>query len=249
MTIRNLDKLFKPESIALIGASKRPGSVGAVLAKNLFGGGFDGPVMPVNPKHRSIQGVLTHQSIESLPLVPDLAVIATPPATVPDLIAELGEKGTKAAVVITAGLNVTGEGGASLRQAMLDAARPHLLRIIGPNCLGTLVPGIGLNASFAHLSPNTGKLAFVAQSGAVVTSVLDWATSRGIGFSHLVALGDMSDVDFGDMLDYLANDPGTNAILLYIEAINDARKFMSAGRAAARMKPVVVVKAGRHPEG
>ena len=249
MTIRNLDQLFKPASIALIGASKRPGSVGAVLAKNLFGSGFDGPVMPVNPKHRSIQGVLTHPSIESLPLVPDLAVIATPPATVPGLIAELGEKGTKAAVVITAGLGQQGDDGRSLKQAMLDAAKPHLLRVVGPNCLGTLVPGLGLNASFAQLSPKTGKLAFVAQSGAVVTSVLDWATSRGIGFSHLVALGDMSDVDFGDMLDYLASDPATSAILLYIEAITDARKFMSAGRAAARMKPVVVVKAGRHPEG
>ena len=249
MTIRNLEKLLKPGSIALIGASKRPGSVGSVIAKNLFGGGFDGPIMPVNPKHRSIQGVLTHQSIESLPLLPDLAVIATPPATVPGIIGELGEKGTKAAVVITAGLGEQGNDGKNLRQAMLDAAKPHLLRIVGPNCLGTLVPGIGLNASFAHLSPVPGKLAFVAQSGAVVTSVLDWATSRGIGFSHLVALGDMSDVDFGDMLDYLANDPGTSAILLYIEAITSARKFMSAGRAAARMKPVVVVKAGRHPEG
>ncbi|MGI9501864.1 MAG: acetate--CoA ligase family protein, partial [Geminicoccaceae bacterium] len=249
MTIRNLEKLFAPQSIALIGASKRPGSVGAVLAENLFGGGFDGPVMPVNPKHRSIQGVLTFETVASLPLVPDLAVIATPPATIPGLIAELGAKGTKAAVVITAGLGERGDDGASLRQAMLDAAKPHLLRIVGPNCLGTLVPGLGLNASFAHLSPKPGKLAFVAQSGAVVTSVLDWATSRGIGFSHLVALGDMSDVDFGDMLDDLANDPGTSAILLYIEAITDARKFMSAGRAAARMKPVVVVKAGRHPEG
>ena len=249
MTIRNLDKLFKPQSIALIGASKRPGSVGAVLAKNLFGGSFDGPVMPVNPKHRSIQGVLTHQTIDSLPLIPDLAVIATPPQTVPGIIGELGAKGTKAAVVITAGLSESGEDGRSLRQAMLEAARPHLLRVVGPNCLGTLVPGIGLNASFAHLSPKSGKLAFVAQSGAVVTSVLDWATSRGVGFSHLVALGDMSDVDFGDMLDYLANDPGTSAILMYIEAITNARKFMSAGRAAARMKPVVVVKAGRHPEG
>ncbi|MEM9440510.1 MAG: bifunctional acetate--CoA ligase family protein/GNAT family N-acetyltransferase [Pseudomonadota bacterium] len=249
MTIRNLDKLFKPGSIALVGASKRQASVGAVLAKNLFSGGFDGPVMPVNPKHRSIQGVLTHETIESLPLVPDLAVIATPPATVPEIISELGAKGTKAAVVITAGLDEPSAAGRSLRQSMLEAARPHLLRIVGPNCLGTLVPGIGLNASFAHLSPKPGKLAFVAQSGAVVTSVLDWATSRGIGFSHAVALGDMSDVDFGDMLDYLANDSGTSAILLYIEAITDARKFMSAGRAAARMKPVVVVKAGRHPEG
>ena len=249
MTIRNLEKLFKPESIALIGASKRPGSVGAVLARNLFASGFDGPIMPVNPKYRSLQGVLTFENIDSLPLVPDLAIIATPPATVPGLIAELGAKGTKAAVVITAGLGESGDDGRSLKQAMLDAAKPHLLRVVGPNCLGVLIPGIGLNASFAHLSPKSGKLAFVGQSGAVTTSVLDWAASRGIGFSHLVALGDMSDVDFGDMLDYLANDPGTNAILLYIEAITDARKFMSAGRAAARMKPVVVVKAGRHPEG
>ena len=249
MTIRNLEKLFKPEAIALIGASKQPGSVGAVLAENLFGSGFDGPILPVNPKHRSIQGVLTFESVDSLPLVPDLAIIATPPATVPGLIAELGAKGTKAAVVITAGLGEADGDGQNLMQAMLDAAKPHLLRVVGPNCLGVLVPGAGLNASFAHLSPKPGKLAFVGQSGAVTTSVLDWATSRDIGFSHLVALGDMSDVDFGDMLDYLANDPGTNAILLYIEAITDARKFMSAGRAAARMKPVVVVKAGRHPEG
>ncbi len=249
MTTRNLDRLFKPQSVALIGASKRVSSVGSVLAKNLFGSGFDGPIMPVNPKHRSIQGVLTFPDIESLPLVPDLAVIATPPDTVPGIIHQLGEHGTKAAVVITAGLNETGAGGASLKQAMLDAAKPHLLRVVGPNCLGILVPGLGLNASFAHIDPLPGRLAFVAQSGAVVTSVIDWATSRGIGFSHLVALGDMADVDVGDMLDYLANDPGTNAILLYIEAITDARKFMSAGRAAARMKPVVVVKAGRHPEG
>ena len=249
MTIRNMEKLFKPQSIALIGASRRPNSVGAVLANNLFSSGFDGPVMPVNPKHLSVQGVLAFRTVASLPLVPDLAVIATPPATVPGLIAELGAKGTKAAVVITAGLDEQGKDGKSLKKAMLDAAKPHLLRVIGPNCLGTLVPGVGLNASFAHLSPKPGKLAFVAQSGAVVTSVLDWATSRGIGFSHLAALGDMSDVDFGDMLDYLANDPDTNAILMYIEAITDARKFMSAGRAAARMKPVVVVKAGRHPEG
>ncbi|MGI9486884.1 MAG: GNAT family N-acetyltransferase [Geminicoccaceae bacterium] len=249
MTIRNLNHLFRPQSVALIGASKRVSSVGSVLAGNLFSSRFDGPIMPVHPKHRSIQGVLTFENVESLPLTPDLAVIATPPETVPSIIHQLGLRGTKAAVVITAGLNEPHTDGSSLKQAMLDAARPHLLRIIGPNCLGVLVPGIGLNASFAHIDPLPGKLAFVAQSGAVLTSVIDWAVTRGIGFSHLVALGDMSDVDFGDMLDYLANDPDTSAILLYIEAISDARKFMSAGRAAARMKPVVVVKAGRHPEG
>jgi acetyltransferase len=249
MTIRNLDFLFKPKSVALIGASKRPGSVGAVLARNLFRSGFDGPVMPVNPKHGAIERVLTYPDVKSLPLVPDLAVISTPPDTVPGIVADLARRGTKAAVVISAGF---GEGGAAhgteLRQAMLDAGRHQLMRIIGPNCLGIMVPAIGLNASFAHLEPLPGRLAFVAQSGAVVASVIDWASARGIGFSHLVSLGDMADVDFGDMLDYLANDPDTRAILLYIETITQARKFMSAGRAAARMKPVIVVKAGRHAE-
>ncbi|MGH8508109.1 MAG: GNAT family N-acetyltransferase [Gammaproteobacteria bacterium] len=250
MSIRNLEFALKPRSVALIGASKQPGSVGAVLARNLFKGGFDGPIMPVNPKYQAIEGVLTYPSIEALPLVPDLAIISTPPETVPGIVEALGRKGTRAAVVITAGFGERGEGGGrALQQALLDAARPHLLRIIGPNCLGVLVPGIGLNASFAHLNPVQGPIAFVAQSGAIVTSVMDWAERRGIGFSHLVSLGDMADVDFGDLLDYLASDPETRAILLYIEAVTAARKFMSAARAAARMKPTIVVKAGRHAEG
>lgn len=250
MTIRNLKYLFQPESVALIGASRTPHSIGAVLARNLFNSGFEGVVMPVNPKYRAIEGVLAYPEVDSLPMIPDLAVLSTPPGTVPELVGQLAECGTKAVVIITAGF---GEGadaaGAARRQAVLDAARPHLMRIVGPNCLGVLVPKVGLNASFSHLTPIAGRLAFVAQSGAVVTSVLDWATSRGIGFSHLVSLGDMADVDFGDMLDYLANDRDTHAILLYIEAITHTRKFMSAARAAARMKPVIVVKAGRHAEG
>jgi acetyltransferase len=250
VTIRNLDYLFKPRSIALIGASKTPSSVGAVLARNLFKGGFDGPIMPVNPKHQAIEGVLTYPNIQSLPISPDLAVISTPPEVVPGLIAELGQRGTRAAVVITAGFGESGEAqGRALQQALLNAAKPYTLRIIGPNCLGILIPGIGLNASFSHLAALPGHLAFVAQSGAIVTSVVDWAHKRNIGFSHLVSLGDMSDVDFGDMLDYLANDRETRAILLYIEAVTHTRKFMSAARAAARMKPIIVVKAGRHAEG
>lgn len=249
MSIRNLEYLFKPKSIALIGASKRPQSVGAVLARNLLTGGFDGPVMPVNPKHRAIEGVLTYPNVAALPMVPDLAVISTPPHTVAGIVRELGERGTRAAIVITAGFATDPEAEGPRRQELLDAARPHLLRLVGPNCLGVMLPDIGLNASFAHISPRPGRLAFVAQSGAIVTSVLDWADTRGIGFSHLVALGDMADVDFGDMLDYLADDPNTTAILLYVEAITHARKFMSAARAAARMKPVIVVKAGRHAEG
>lgn len=246
MTIRNLDYLFNPQSVALIGASTQPGSVGAVLARNLFGAGFSGPVMPVNPKYVAVEGVLAYKDVASLPLAPDLAVIATPPDTVPRLIAELGARGTRAAVVITAGFKETGNSrGAALQQAMLEAAQPHLLRVVGPNCVGIMVPGRGLNASFAHLSPRRGRLAFVAQSGAVITAVMDWAQPRGVGFSHLVSLGDVVDVDFGDMLDYLAGDPETDAILLYMEAVVNARKFMSAARAAARVKPVVVVKAGR----
>lgn len=247
MTIRNLNAIFKPKSIAVIGASRRQGSVGAVLARNLFHGGFGGPVMPVNPKHESIEGVLCYPDISALPITPDLAVICTPPDTVPGLVKELAERGTRGVIVITAGFGEgNNETGMALRDQMLAAAKPHLTRIIGPNCLGVLVPGIGLNASFAHISPPKGHIAFATQSGAVVTSVLDWAQRRKIGFSHLISLGSMADVDFGDTIDYLANDQHTRAILLYMESVTDARKFMSAARAAARMKPVIVVKAGRH---
>ncbi len=250
MTIRNLDFLFKPKSVALFGASKRPSSLGFFIARNLVHSGFHGQILPINPKYEELEGWVAYPDISSLPIVPDLAVIATPPSTVPELIAACAERGTKAAVVITAGF---GEGksksGRDLQQAMLDAARPHLLRIVGPNCIGVIAPEVGLNATFAHLNPIAGHLAFVAQSGAIVLSVLDWAEPRGIGFSHLVSLGDMCDVDFGDMLDYLANDPNVHGILLFIEAVTRARKFMSAARAAARIKPVIVVKAGRTVAG
>lgn len=250
MTTRNLQFMFKPAAVALIGASQKPASVGAVLSRNLFSAGFDGDIFPVNPKYDTIQGVRTFPDIAALPYAPDLAVVATPPDTVPEIIRKLGEKGTRAAVVITAGF-AEGQNrhGQALQTALLQAARPHLLRVVGPNCLGVMVPGTGLNASFGHVAPLPGRLAFVAQSGAVLTSVLDWATARRIGFSNFVSLGDMADVDFGDMLDYLTNDTRTRAILLYVEAIRDTRKFMSAARAAARVKPVVVVKAGRFREG
>ena len=248
MSIRNLEVLFHPRSVALVGASKQPRSIGAVLARNLLAAGFDGPVMPVNPHEVAIAGVLSYPSIEALPLVPDLAVVATPPASVPQIVAELGARGTRAVVVITAGFGELGEEGRKLQQAMLDAARPYTLRLVGPNCLGILVPGHGLNASFAQAQAQAGDLAFVSQSGAVLTSVLDWASARRIGFSHMVSLGGMADADFGDLLDYLAIDRHTRAILLYVEGVTYARKFMSAARAAARSKPVVVIKAGRSSE-
>jgi acetyltransferase len=250
MTIRNLDALFQPKAIALIGASNEPNSVGAVLARNLFETGFQGPILTVNPHERAIRSALNYRSVAELPLAPDLAVIATPPAPVPGLIAELGARGCRAAVVVTAGF---GEGdkvkGKEMRQAMLSAAKPHLLRIVGPNCLGFISPAAGINASFAHLTPPAGDLAFLTQSGALATAILDWAAARRIGFSHVVSLGDMNDVDFGDLLDYLALDQKTRAVLLYVESITAARKFMSAGRIAARAKPVIVVKAGRSAAG
>jgi acetyltransferase len=248
MSPRNLDKVFTPSSVALIGASSRPGSVGTVTQENLRRSNFHGRLYLVNPRHASLNGLPVHPDVASLPEAPDLAIIATPPDQVPALIGQLGARGTKAAVVISAGFAELGEQGLELQQQMLAAAQPHLLRIVGPNCVGVMVPGIGLDASFAHVAPPPGDLAFVSQSGGMITAVLDWAQPRGIGFSHIVSLGDTADVDFGDMLDYLAVDPSIRAILLYIEGITHARKFMSAARNAARAKPVVVVKAGRFAE-
>ena len=249
MSVRNLDKVFKPRAIAFVGATPKPHTVGAMLLKNLQEAGFQGQLMLVNPHYKEIAGLRVYPDVASLPAVPDLAVIATPPSVVPGLIAELGAKGTRGAVVITAGFGELGAEGKQLQQRILDAARPQLLRVVGPNSVGLMAPGARVNASFAHLAPKAGSLAFVSQSGAIVTAMLDWAEPRGIGFSHVVSLGDMADVDFGDMLDYLGDDARTRAILLYIEGLTSARKFMSAARAAARRKPVLVVKVGRHAEG
>jgi acetyltransferase len=243
MSVRNLDKLFEPASVAVIGASNRPLSVGSTVMRNLLAGGFEGAIMPVNPKYKAVAGVLAYPDVSALPVAPDLAVICTPAATVPGLIAALGERGTRAAVVLSAGLREgVDENGESLSLRMLQAARPHLLRIVGPNCLGLLSSPCGLNASFA-------PIAFIAQSGAVASAVLDWSISRGIGFSHFLSIGDAADVDAGDLLDYLGSDAETRSILLYLEQVTSARKFMSAARAAARNKPVIVIKAGREAEG
>jgi acetyltransferase len=249
MSIRNLDRLLKPRSLALIGATPRPGSVGAVVERNIIRAGFPGELMLVNPHHHAIDGLSVFPDIASLPCAPDLAVIATPPQTVPSLIGALGERGTRAAIVITAGFGELGEPGRRLQEAMLAAAQPYLLRIVGPNCVGVMVPPIGLDASFAHISAQPGGIAFLSQSGAIVTAMLDWAVPQGIGFSHIVSLGGMADVDFGDMLDYLAIDPQTSAILLYVEGLTHGRKFMSAARVAARNKPVLVLKARRSRAG
>lgn len=250
MTIRNLDSLLAPRSVAVIGASRRPHRVGSLVMRNLLAGGYSGTLYPVNPKYRSVLGVKAYRSVDALPEPPALAVIATPPQTVPGVIAQLGAKGCKAAIVLTAGLGAQEDReGRTLTQAMLEAARPHCLRILGPNCVGLLVPGLSLNASFAHTSALRGNLAFVSQSGAMVTAVLDWAKSRRIGFSHFISVGERADIDFGDLVDYLGSDPAARAILLYIESIKTPRKFLSAARAASRNKPIIVVKAGRAPAG
>ncbi len=243
MSIRNLDSLFDPASVVVIGASLRPGRVGTTVWRNVRSGKYSGPVSAVNPKYRELDGVPVVARLQDLSYVPELAVICTPPDTVPGLIAQLGVLGTRAAVLLTAGLS------AGQKKQIRDAAKPNLLRILGPNCIGMLSPHLGLNASFAHIDALPGEIAFVSQSGALTTALLDWARSRGIGFSHFVSLGEHLDVDFGDMLDYLASDPKTRAILLYIESVDAARKFMSAARSAARNKPVIVVKAGRSDMG
>ena len=243
MSIRNLDSLLDPASVAVFGASQRPGSVGATVWKNLRSSNFKGALYAVNPKHKAFDGFPAVGRASDLPSVPELAVICTPADSVVGLVKELAELGTKAVIVLTAGLS------ADQKKALLEAARPHLMRLLGPNCIGLLSPHHGLNASFSHIDAQPGELAFVSQSGALVTAMLDWAKGKGIGFSHFVSLGEHLDVDFGDMLDYLASDAKTRAILMYAESIESPRKFMSAARAAARNKPVIVVKAGRSPQG
>jgi acetyltransferase len=240
MTVRNLEHALRPRSVAVIGASDEPGSVGHTLTQNVLTGGFEGQVFLVNPHHGTIAGRDCFKSVEALPEAPELAVIATPPDSVPPIIEALGKKGTRATVVITAGFS------AALKQAALDAARPYCLRVIGPNCLGISVPALGLNANFGLNAPKSGSLAFLSQSGALMTGILDWASARDIGFSYVVSMGDMADVDVGDLLDFLAADVSTSAILLYLETIPAARKFMSAARSAARAKPVIAIKSGRN---
>jgi acetyltransferase len=249
MSVRNLEYLFDPHSVAVIGATERPQSVGATILHNLLAASFRGPVYAVNPKYRHLAGRQCYPDVASLPGAPELAVICTPAATIPGLIGQLGARGTRAAIIVSGGLGQPGRDGRTLMQAALDAARPYVLRILGPDGMGVLAPGIGLNASFAHTGALPGRAAFVSQSGAMVTGVLDWARSRGIGFSRFISLGGSADVDFGDVLDYLAMDNATQAILLFMEDLRDARKFMSAARGAARSKPTVVLKAGRVPAG
>jgi len=244
MSTYRLDRLFNPHSVAVVGASPREHSVGRKILRNLKSAGFNGPVHLVNPNHPEIEGIKATRDVAGLPPT-DLLVIASPPATIPETIAAAGAKGVPAAVIVTAGL---GQGPGSLSEATRSAAHAHGMRLIGPNCLGIQVPRAKLDASFAAHMSQPGDLALISQSGAIAAGLIEWAKRRSLGFSGVVSLGNQIDVDFGDTLDYFALDPATRAIVLYIESIQDARKFMSAARAAARTKPVVVLKSGRHAQ-
>jgi len=245
MSTYRLDRLFAPRSVAIVGASPRERSLGRAVLHNMINGGFPGRIHLVNPDHPQIDGVAAVANVAALPEVPDLAVIAVPPAVVPETVAAAAVKGVAAAIIITAGL---GHGPGSLADQALAAARPHGLRLVGPNCLGVMVPAAKLNASFASCMPASGDLALVSQSGAIVAGMVKWAAQRSIGFSAVASIGDQADVDLGDLLDHFANDRATRAILIYVESVKDARKFMSAARAAARAKPVIGIKAGRHAQ-
>jgi acetyltransferase len=249
MSIRNLDKIFKPQRIAVIGASNNPGSVGYTVLKNLIGSGFAGVVYPVNPRYEAVQGIHAYPDVKSLPRTPDLAIICTPAATVPDLLEQCGEAGILGVIIISAGFKETGEEGRKLEERLRSTIQKFEgMRVIGPNCLGIIVPSLRLNASFAAAMPPDGHVAFISQSGALCTSVLDWALEEGIGFSYFVSIGNMVDVTFGDLIDYFGADERTRSIILYVESISEARRFMSAARAFSRTKPIVVYKAGRFAE-
>ncbi len=244
-----LDRLFSPKSIAIFGASNRVDSVGALVYKNLLSGYFQGELYPINPKHKELKSKPCYADIQEISASVDLAVIATPAVTVPEIIHACGEHGVRAAIVLSAGFSETDGKGAGLERKMLEAAHQYQLRLLGPNCLGLIRPKVGMNATFSKNAALPGQMALVSQSGALCTAILDWAESRKVGFSAIASLGDAADVDFGDILDFLAQDNETKSILLYVEGVRDARRFMSGLRVAARMKPVIVIKAGRHSSG
>ncbi|RLG34538.1 acetyl CoA synthetase subunit alpha [Methanosarcinales archaeon] len=245
LQLKELNKIFNPGSIAVIGASNKKGSVGYTLFNNLIGAGYEGVVYPVNKSAPSVQGIHSYRSVDQIPRKIDLALIAVPAKTVPEVMCECGESGIRGAIIISAGFKEIGAKGKELEDEVLDIARDYDIRFIGPNCLGIIRPKIHLNASFAPLMPDDGKIAFISQSGALCAAVLDWCHHRGIGFSSFVSVGSMADITFGDLIDYFGMDPDTGAIILYIEALKNVRGFMSAARHFAKTKPIIVVKSGR----
>ncbi len=244
-TPRSLQPIFSPQAVAVIGATEKAGSVGRTVIWNLISSPFGGTVYPVNPKRANILGIKAYASIHDIPEPVDLAVIVTPAPTVPPIIAECVETGVKGAIVISAGFKEVGPEGARLEQEILAHARPGRMRVVGPNCLGVMNPGTGLNATFATTIAEPGNVAFISQSGALCTSVLDWSLKEHVGFSAFVSIGSMLDVDWGDLIYHLGDDPDTKSIVMYMETIGNARSFMSAAREVALTKPIIVIKPGR----
>ena len=249
MGVENLDKIFKPKSIAVIGASNIVGKPGYNIFRNLIGSGYSGVVFPINPKSDSIQGVQAYKSINDLSNPVDLAIIATPSKIVPDIVEQCGKKGIKGILIISAGFKEIGQEGKYLEKKLLDIKEKYDLRLVGPNCVGFILPYQNLNATFARTMPMQGNIALFSQSGAVCGAILDWAAAAKVGFSSFVSVGSMLDIDFGDLIDYFGMDTQTRSIVLYVESITNARKFMSAARSFARSKPIIVIKSGRFSEG
>jgi acetyltransferase len=249
MNSHYLATLFTPGSVALFGASDRPDSVGGVVFKNLLSSSFEGPIYAINPKRETVQGVKAWPSLDAIGENVELAVVATPASSIPGIIEACGEHGIRMMLILSAGFRETGAEGLRLENRVIEQARRYNIRLMGPNCLGIIRPDIGLNITFGNNNAKPGTLAFVSQSGAICTAILDWAEKNDIGFSAVVSTGIAADLGFGDYLDYLVSDPETKAILLYIEGIKDSRRFMSSLRAAARIKPVIALKVGRHAAG
>jgi len=244
-----LDPFFKPKNVAVIGATENPGSVGRTTLWNLISSPFGGAVFPVNPNRPSVLGIKAYKNVKEIPAEVDLAVVVTPSRLIPGIIKECGEAGIKAAVVISAGFKEVGPEGAELERQLVENARAAGMRIIGPNCLGIMIPPSGVNATFAAAMARMGNIAFLSQSGALCTAVLDWSLKENVGFSAFMSIGAMADVGWGDLIYYLGDDPKTRAILIYMESVGDARSFLSAAREVAYTKPIIVIKAGRTAAG
>jgi acetyltransferase len=249
MSIRNLDKILNPKRVAVIGASNKRGGVGYTVFHNMITSGFQGVVYPVNPKSESVQGIQAYPEVSKLPNPPDLAVICTPAPTVPAIVDACGKLGTRGICIISAGFREVGKEGMKLEKEILKLMKKYDgMRVVGPNCLGVIVPSIGLNASFASNMPHPGRLAFISQSGALCTSVLDWAEQQNVGFSYFISIGNMLDISFAHLIDYAAEIGDTRSVMLYVESIPEARLFISAARAYARTMPLIAYKAGRFAE-
>ncbi len=240
-----LDAIFAPKSVAVVGATETPGSVGRTIVWNLISSSFGGTIYPVNPKRSSVLGIKAYPNLSAVPEAVDLVVVVTPAATVPDIIKEAVELDVKGAIIISAGFKETGPEGAELERQIMEHARRGNMRIIGPNCLGVMSPVSGLNATFASAMARRGSVGFISQSGALCTAILDWSLSENVGFSAFVSIGSMLDVDWSDLIYYLGDDPHTKSIVIYMETIGNARAFLSAAREVALAKPIIVIKPGR----